>query len=227
MTDTTPMRLTLNISAPLLKTLVIAQDLKQGAAVLITDRIEIEGPTTIRLIPCDPLHAQVALSGVRQGQIRAATTFAELAQLGAIAETVGRGISCLSEGLLQCASSMSQLSERQLAILKLLARGTSNELIAERAHMSMSTLKRELRLLRRVTGCHDRTSFVDRLALSVGEHEGFVDGGTCGHSHHCCPIHRGGQQENSHQCESSHACSVLFMHTSDRNDCVPTYQGEI
>ncbi|MFV0523258.1 MAG: hypothetical protein ACK5RL_02035 [Acidimicrobiales bacterium] len=132
----------------------------------LTDRIDVEGPSVVRIVRADGLPAQLAIAAVAANDISAALTLDEVEQVAAVASSVAQGISCLTAGVIHHARSMAILNDRQLEVVKLLALGLSNECIAERAHISVSTLKRELRALRSLTDCDDRASVLERLAIS-------------------------------------------------------------
>jgi len=202
-------RLSIDITSPELQTALLVELDDWDVPAHVTDRLDVGGPSTIRLVPCDSLPAQVAVAAVRNDEIKAAITFAEVDQIGAVVQTVGRGISCLTAGVIQNALTMSHLSDRQIAIVKLLALGRSNEFIAEEAHVSLSTLKRELRTLRRMTGCDDRISVIGRLGLGW-EPAHCPDGAMCGRSMWPCLAQTAGHVRMLGNFESDHLGPALF-----------------
>lgn len=204
-------RLSIELTSGRLRSALLSQHIDWSVAAVITDRIDSDGPATVRLIPCGGLPAQVAVAAVRNNEIRAALTFAEISQIGPVLQTVGRGISCLTEGVIHNALSMAHLSDRQIAIVKLLALGMSNEFIAEAAHMSLSTLKRELRTLRRMTGCDDRISVIGRLGLDA-EAPACAKSALCGRSLHAC-VNR---TEMSHPPDHVQPAGVDLVRLEDR-----------
>ncbi|MGF1597259.1 MAG: hypothetical protein ACFCVK_10065 [Acidimicrobiales bacterium] len=126
-----------------------------GPEVELSDRCDLVGRWVVRLVPNDPIGAQLAVHAVGLGQLGGALLIEERELVAAVAGTVAEGMSVLSAGLVELANSGQPLTDRQKAILVHLAAGVPHLLIARRMYLSLSTLKRELRTIRSLVSATD------------------------------------------------------------------------
>lgn len=125
-----------------------------------TDRYDI-------YIVATPADARLSMLWVARGGLHALLARPEVHLLSLAAHALRAHAALVSEGALLLHASHPQLSDRSIAILREVVRGSSNSEIARRTHLSLSSVKREMTDLTAKLGGADRRDLVQR-GLGLG-----------------------------------------------------------
>lgn len=117
--------------------------------VLFTSQLDCWGPLVVRVAASNSVACQLALDAFRKGVIAGAMSASELHMRPKLEQVVLAGIAGVTAEVFDQASHAPQLTSRQCELLHLIALGSTNEQLAEMSHISLSTLKREVRSLLR------------------------------------------------------------------------------
>lgn len=127
------------------------------------------GPPTLQVIRRSPLDARVALDGVSDSAGNGVIVVQELpVLLPVVVPAVAAGCHVVSPCTRRAARPLEELNGRQMGILAAICDECTNEQIAARTHLSLATVKREVRSLCRGLGVRGRTG----LALAAREPDG-------------------------------------------------------
>lgn len=128
-------------------------DLGNGSDIEFAPDLDRLGSHVVRIIAPNPVSAQIAMHAFRNGEIGGAVTVEDLELASSIEDSLCVGLGCVSKQVVRLALGLPQLTTRQCELLTLVARGRSNEALAETSHCSISTLKREVRTVLRLIRC--------------------------------------------------------------------------
>lgn len=140
-------------------------------AIAVTDRLTeyTSSLSTRRVLVIDttPLAAATAVELLRRRHADAAITTDRPDELGHALVTLERGGSYLGAGVFDLAATMPPLPPEGLSILRRLGEGATYEQIAAAEHLSLTSLKRTIRALKKLHDVDDREALI-RAAHRLG-----------------------------------------------------------
>src|SRR5262245_56806775 len=142
-----------------------------GPAIVISDSTADCTPSTIVVVdPHKPGTAHLVSKAILRNCLGGAVTIDRLERdLPGVIDAVSAGLLAFSPGLFAALDYAASLSHRQEQVLRLVALGVPNSAVAQRLHISRSTVKRELAQLLAIFSCTNRSQLVAQAA-----EQGFV-----------------------------------------------------
>lgn len=130
----------------------------------ITDDVAARGANLVSIVDDTPGTCQQVVEALLSHEIAGIGSRSEISQLPLIVSAAAGSVASVPIRVLQSASRLPKLEDRQRKVLQLLSSGLSNTLIANSLHVSQATVKREVSELLRVFKAGNRLELVMRAA---------------------------------------------------------------